>query len=77
MADTLADLDMQYKIKGTPYTRDLNNRAVLCDDKSEVLRYEAEMKKLRENRSRDMEINKLKNDVAEIKALLQQLVERG
>lgn len=68
---------MHYRIKGVKYTRDLDNMAILCSDTSEVARYQAEMKKQQENRLRDKEINSLKNDVAEIKALLKQIIERG
>lgn len=70
-------LDMQFKIKGTKYTRDVDNMAVLCNDISEVRKYNTEMQKQKENMIRDIEINNLKNDVAEIKALLKQIIERG
>lgn len=68
---------MKYDIKGTKYTRDLNNMAVLCKDKTEKIRYEDELRKHKENQTRDSEINNLKNEMAEIKSLLQVLVNRG
>ena len=48
--------------------------AVLCNDRSEVTRYESEMRKYRENQIRDEEINKLKNEISEIKEMLQILI---
>jgi hypothetical protein len=77
MADTIVAHNMQFKIKGTKYTRDIDNMAVLCNDISEVRKFKTEMQKHKENVIRDIEINNLKNDVAEIKSLLKQLVERG
>lgn len=68
---------MKYDIKGTKYTRDLQNMAVLCKDKTEKMRYEEEIRKHKENQNRDTEINNLKNEMAEIKSLLQVLVNRG
>jgi hypothetical protein len=65
---------MKLKIQGTKFSRDLNNMAVLCNDKSEVTRYESEMRKYRENQIRDEEINKLKNEISEIKEMLQILI---
>jgi hypothetical protein len=67
---------MKVKIDGTKYTRDLSTMAVLCNDKSEVLKYENELRKHRENVSRDEEINKLKADISEIKQMLQ-ILTRG
>jgi predicted RNase H-like nuclease (RuvC/YqgF family) len=65
---------MKLKIQGTKFSRDLNNMAVLCNDRSEVTRYESEMRKYRENQIRDEEINKLKNEISEIKEMLQILI---
>ena len=64
---------MKYKIAGTKYTRDLDNMAILCNDKTEITRYENEMRRHRENQSRDDEINKMKSDISEIKQMLQAL----
>jgi hypothetical protein len=70
-------MNMHYQIKGTKYVRDLSNMAVLCGDTSEVRRYNTEMRKMQQEQQRDLEINNLKNEVAEIKALIKQLIERG
>lgn len=76
-AVTIVERKMLYQIKGTKYVRDLNNMAVLCGDTSEITKYQTEMQKMQLERHRDLEINNLKNEVAEIKTLLKQLVERG
>lgn len=65
---------MRVKIEGTKYSRDLSNMAVLCNDRSEVSRYESEMRKHKQNTSRDEELNTLKKEVAELKSLLQVLI---
>lgn len=65
---------MRIKIEGTKYSRDLTNNAVLCNDKSEVLKYEKELRQFRDNQLRDEEINKIKADVSEIKDMLQMLI---
>lgn len=65
---------MRVKIEGTKYSRDLSNMAVLCNDRSEVSRYESEMRKHKQNKSRDEELNTLKKEVAELKSLLQVLI---
>ena len=65
---------MKLKIEGTKYSRDLKNMAVLCNDRSEVIRYENELKKHQENLIRDEEINKLKSELSEIKQMLQVLI---
>ena len=65
---------MKYKIAGTKYTRDLSNMAILCNDRSEVTKYESEMRRHRQNQSRDDEINRIKSDISEIKQMLQVLI---
>jgi len=65
---------MKLKIEGTKYSRDLNNMAVLCNDRSEVIRYENELKKHQENLARDAEINKIKSELSEIKEMIQILI---
>ena len=65
---------MKYKIAGTKYTRDLDNMAILCNDKTEITRYENEMSRHRENQHRDEEINKMKSELSEIKKMLQILI---
>jgi uncharacterized protein YceH (UPF0502 family) len=68
---------MKVKIESTGYTRDLNNMAVLCHDVSVAQKYQAEMRKHMKDQKRDQEINKLKQDVADIKSMLQLLIDRG
>lgn len=65
---------MRLKIPGTTFTRDLNNMAVLCNDRSVALKYESEMQKHRENVARDEEINRLRAEVSEMKEMLQTLI---
>ena len=65
---------MRVKIDGTKYSRDLNTMAVLCNDRSEVIKYENELQKHRENQLRDEEINKIKSELSEIKDMLQMLI---
>jgi hypothetical protein len=65
---------MKLKIEGTKYTRDLKNMAVLCNDLSEVIRYENELKNHQENIIRDEEINNLKAELSEMKQMLQILI---
>lgn len=66
---------MHIKIKDTKYSRDLSNMAVLCNDPIEVTKYQQELKRRKETRLRDEEINNLKNEVAEIKSLLKQIID--
>ena len=68
---------MKYKIEGTKFSRDVETMAILCNDRSEVVRYENELKKHPENLIRDAEINKLKSEISEIKSMLQTLIGRG
>jgi hypothetical protein len=70
-------LNMKVKIEGTSYTRDLSNMAVLCSDRSVAQKYQAEMRKHLGDKKRDQEINRLKQDVADIKSMLQLLIDRG
>lgn len=68
---------MRLKIQGTQYIRDLNNMAVLCGDRSVAQKYQAELKKHLADKKRDEEINRLKQDMSDIKSMLQTLIERG
>jgi len=68
---------MRVKIEGTQYSRDLTNMAVLCNDHTVKNTYEIELAKHHENLRRDKEINKLKNEISEIKSMLRTLVDRG
>jgi len=67
---------MKVKIEGTNYMRDLNTMAILCNDRSQVVKYENELKKHQENIRRDEEINNIKSELSEIKQMLQ-ILTRG
>lgn len=68
---------MKFRIKNTPFKRDLTNMAVLCSDRSVKAKYEQQVAMVNENKSRDEEINRLKSDITEIKSMLQSLLNRG
>lgn len=65
---------MKVKIEGTAYSRDLTNMSLLCNDKSVKNRYEEQLKTHKDNLRRDEEINNIKNDISEIKSMLQILI---
>lgn len=67
---------MKVKIEGTNYMRDLNTMAILCNDRSQAVKYENELKKHQENIRRDEEINNIKSELSEIKQMLQ-ILTRG
>lgn len=67
----------KYDIEGTKYSRDLNNRAIICNDKNVLEAYYMEQRKDRDNKRRDKEINSLKEELSEIKSMLKVLMERG
>lgn len=68
---------MQIKIEGTKYSRDIDNRALVCNDRAVLDNYMMERRKERENQRRDTEINSLKKEISEIKSMLQTLISRG
>lgn len=67
----------KYDIEGTKYSRDLNNRAIICNDRNVLEAYYMEQRKERDNKRRDKEINSLKEELSEIKSMLKVLMERG
>ena len=67
---------MKVKIEGTNYMRDLNTMAILCNDRSQAVKYENELTKHQENIRRDEEINNIKSELSEIKQMLQ-ILTRG
>lgn len=67
----------KYDIEGTKYSRDLNNRAIICNDRNVLETYYMEQRKERDNKRRDKEINSLKEELSEIKSMLKVLMERG
>jgi ABC-type enterochelin transport system ATPase subunit len=68
---------MRIPIEGTKYSRDLNNRAVICHDISVARKYNDELIKLKENDRRDQEINSLKDEIFELKSMIKVLMDRG
>lgn len=68
---------MKVKIEGTSYIRDLNNRAILCNDMRQKNNYELEMMRYKDNTRRDGEINNLKQEIEELKSLLKIMTNRG
>jgi len=51
--------------------------AILCTDKSVKARYEQQMALVNENKRRDEEINRIKDDISDIKSMLIKMIERG
>lgn len=68
---------MKYRVKGTPFARDMSNMALLCTDHSQKLKYEEKLAMMKGNKDRDEEINNMKNELKEIKQMLQSLLNRG
>ena len=57
--------------------RDLDNFAVLNTDREALTKHEKVMYELNKDKKMQEEINTLKNDITEIKQLLQSLANRG
>jgi hypothetical protein len=55
--------------------RDSDNFAILNTDKTALSQHEKKMAELRRRKAQEEEINNIKRDVSEIKALLHQLLE--
>lgn len=65
------------KIKDTPgYVRDMSNQAVLNNDNSALEAYKKKREKQRELNSTISEINTMKQDINELKTLMQRLLEK-
>lgn len=65
------------KIKDTPgYVRDMSNQAVLNNDNSALDAYKKKREKQRELNSTISEINTMKQDINELKTLMQRLLEK-
>lgn len=56
------------------YVRDTRNLAILNTDKSVLKDHERKMAQLQRQKTQEDEINNIKNDVAEIKAMIAQLL---
>lgn len=57
--------------------RDTDNLAILNTDRSALKAHEQKMIELRKRKLQEEEINNIKRDVSEIKALLRQLIEKN
>lgn len=56
--------------------RDSNNMAILNRNKDLLTAHDMKMRELAEKEAQRNEINSLKNDVSDIKTLLQQIIQR-
>jgi cob(I)alamin adenosyltransferase len=61
-------------VKDTPYVRDMTTQAILNTDRTVIRKHEKKMADLEKEENREKELNILKNEMAEIKSLLKQLV---
>lgn len=57
--------------------RDTDNLAILNTDRNALKTHEQKIAQLRKQKAHEDEINNLKRDVSEIKALLRQLIEKN
>lgn len=67
---------MKIPIKGTNYSRDLTNMALLCNDHKDARKFESEIAQARDSRTRADEINKLKAELSEMKMMLQTMMSK-
>ena len=66
---------MRLKVKNDPhFEKDLNSKAVLNVDKDSLFAYKKQREKLKEIFDSQKEIEVLKRDMDEIKAMLRQLI---
>jgi len=66
---------MKLKVKeNEKFVRDSNNLAILNTDENAIKKHELKMEQLRKQKERDREIQTIKNDLAELKQLLRDLV---
>lgn len=57
--------------------KDMSTGAILNTDPSAILRHEKRLREMDKEKHREDEINSLKSDISEIKALLKALLEKG
>lgn len=60
----------------TKYQRDRHSKAILSGDSGGLIAYKAAKKRVNEMRSHGEDINKLKEELSEIKNLLKQILEQ-
>lgn len=69
---------MKVKIKDHDnLIKDTSNGAILNTDKSAIARHNMMIKEVEKEKRKEDEINRLKSDISEIKALLQKLIQNG
>lgn len=67
--------NMKLRVKeNEKYVRDSNNLAILNTDENALKKHELKMEQLRKQKERDKEIESIRNDLAELKQLLRDLV---
>ena len=57
--------------------KDVSSGAILNVDKSAIVRHEKRIREIEKEKRRDDDLNNLKSELSEIKALLKALIEQG
>ncbi len=57
--------------------KDISSGAILNVDKSAIVRHEKRIREIEKEKRRDDDLNNLKSELSEIKALLKALIEQG
>lgn len=66
---------MKFRVKGNErLIRDSSNFAILNTDRSVISSHEYKANELRKRKLQEEEINKIKNDISEIKDMMKQLM---
>jgi hypothetical protein len=68
---------MEYlKIKDSPFVKDAKTKALLNTDRRAVLAHEHRMKTVNKNLTQESKINKLEEDMNDIKTLMQAILQK-
>lgn len=68
---------MKMRVKDNEnFVKDSNNLAILNTDRSSIKRHQTKIEQLNKQKHYDEEINKLKDELGEIKRLLHEIVEK-
>lgn len=62
-------------VNGTSFSRDLNSKAIIEQDKKKMLEYKNKRTILKKQHTTEEKINKLEQDLDEIKSLLRKVLE--
>lgn len=57
--------------------KDVSSGAILNTDKSAVTRHEKRIREMEKEKRRDDDLNNLKTEISELKALIKALIEKG